>query len=380
MKDSKQVVYFKNIDILRFVAVFLVLFAHAYEGWCGWFGKPGFMTVEGNHTDFTNFGSYLNTAFTNGGIGVDIFFLISGFLITYLLLSEKENTGKISIAKFYFRRVLRIWPAYFLLIALTPLCVHLANGKTPDYLPNVLFYNNFHAISIKIWQYPYAHLWSICVEEHFYLFWPFVVAFIARKNLKTAFLLLIAMSFLFRTYLFVVHSDYWQIYLNTLSRIDVLVIGGLYALYYKEYGFQAKLSKSTRLILYGLFIVVYVIDPVYTYDSFFDIVIKKYFYVSILGLGMIHFIFNEDRIFNLPFQKSLNYLGKISYGIYLFSNVLIPIVVIRFMYQWGSTNMYLYFFLNIFLSILISAIVYELLEKQVLKWKKKFEVVHSKRN
>jgi peptidoglycan/LPS O-acetylase OafA/YrhL len=95
---------------------------------------------------------------------------------------------------------------------------------------------------------------------------------------------------------------------------------------------------------------------------------------------MIHFIFNEDRIFNLPFQKSLNYLGKISYGIYLFSNVLIPIVVIRFMYQWGSTNMYLYFFLNIFLSILISAIVYELLEKQVLKWKKKFEVVHSKRN
>ena len=119
MKDSKQVVYFKNIDILRFAAVFLVLFAHAYEGWCGWFGKPGFMTVDGNHTDFTNFGSYLNTTFTNGGIGVDIFFLISGFLITYLLLVEENETQTIAVKSFYMRRILRIWPLYYLIIGLS---------------------------------------------------------------------------------------------------------------------------------------------------------------------------------------------------------------------------------------------------------------------
>ena len=380
MKDTKQIVYFKNIDILRFAAVFLVLFAHAFEGWCGWFGKPGFMTINGNHKDFNYLGSFLNTAITNGGIGVDIFFLISGFLITYLLLTEKERTGNIAIFKFYLRRILRIWPAYFILIALTPIFIHLANEKTPDYLPNILFYNNFHAISIQLWQYPFAHLWSICVEEHFYLIWPFIITLIARKNIRFVFLLCIAASFLFRSYLFINHSDYWNIYLHTLSRIDVLVIGGLYAVYFKENHFKSKVNKSNRLILYLLLLIVYVIDPVYTYGSFFEIVVKKYFYVCILGMGMVHFIFNDDKLFNLPFQRALNYLGKVSYGIYLFSNVLIPIIVIRFMYKWSSSNMCLYFFLNVFLSISISVIVYELIEKQVLKLKKKFEVIHSKRN
>jgi peptidoglycan/LPS O-acetylase OafA/YrhL len=107
MKDSKQIVYFKNIDILRFAAVFLVLFAHAYEGWCGWFGKPGFMTIGENHTDFSNFGSYLNTAFTNGGIGVDIFFLISGFLITYLLFVENRKFNQINLSSFFVRRIVQ---------------------------------------------------------------------------------------------------------------------------------------------------------------------------------------------------------------------------------------------------------------------------------
>ena len=94
---------------------------------------------------------------------------------------------------------------------------------------------------------------------------------------------------------------------------------------------------------------------------------------------MVNFIFNPNPLFKVPFEKVFNYLGKISYGVYLFSNVLIPIIVKKFMYKWETQNMHLYFFLNIFLTILISAVVYELLEKQLLKVKKRFEVIKTSR-
>jgi peptidoglycan/LPS O-acetylase OafA/YrhL len=377
---KNKVVYFKNLDILRFLAVMMVLIAHAYEGWCGWFGKkPGVLTVAGNHNDFTFFGNWVNTAFLNGGFGVDLFFLISGFLITYLLVVEKKISGKISIWKFYIRRILRIWPAYFLLLALAPLAVKLVNASQPDYFPNLFFYNNSHAISIKFWQYPFAHLWSICVEEHFYLIWPLIVSIIPTKRIKLSILLLIIGSVLFRCVLQFNHAEFWSFYLNTFARIDVLLIGALFAVHYKEHGFNLFLSKSMRVVIYSLFILFYFADSIYSYTGLFDVTLKKYFYVLVSGFAMCNFIFNPEPLFKLPFLNILNYLGKISFSIYLFSNVLIPIIVVKCMYKWGIDNFYLFIFLNILFSILVSIIVFELVEKQVLKFKGRFAVIDTSR-
>ncbi len=384
MNDKAQikhkVVYFKNLDVLRFLAVMMVLVAHAYEGWCGWFGKkPGVLTVAGNHKDFTFFGEWVNTAFLNGGFGVDLFFLISGFLITYLLIVEKSTIGKINIWKFYTRRILRIWPAYFLLLAFAPIAVKLANANQPDYVPNLFFYNNFHAISIKLWQYPFAHLWSICVEEHFYLIWPIIVLFVPSKKIKLTILLMIIGSILFRCFLYFSHAEFWSFYLNTFARIDVLLIGALFAVHYKEQGFNLFLSKSMRVAIYSLLILFYITDSIYTYNSLFDVTLKKYFYVLVSGFAMCNFIFNPNPLFKNPFERLLNYLGKISFSIYLFSNVLIPIIVVKCMYKWGVDNFYLFIFLNILFSILVSIIVFELVEKQVLKLKGRFAVIDTSR-
>jgi len=384
MNDKAQikhkVVYFKNLDVLRFLAVMMVLVAHAYEGWCGWFGKkPGVLTVAGNHKDFTFFGEWVNTAFLNGGFGVDLFFLISGFLITYLLVVEKSTIGKINIWKFYTRRILRIWPAYFLLLAFAPIAVKLSNATQPDYVPNLFFYNNFHAISIKLWQYPFAHLWSICVEEHFYLIWPIIVLFVPSKKIKLTILLMIIGSILFRCFLYFSHAEFWSFYLNTFARIDVLLIGALFAVHYKEQGFNLFLSKSMRVAIYSLLILFYITDSIYTYNSLFDVTLKKYFYVLVSGFAMCNFIFNPNPLFKIPFERFLNYLGKISFSIYLFSNVLIPIIVVKCMYKWGVDNFYLFIFLNILFSILVSIIVFELVEKQVLKLKGRFAVIDTSR-
>lgn len=384
MNDKAQinhkVVYFKNLDVLRFLAVMMVLVAHAYEGWCGWFGKkPGVLTVAGNHKDFTFFGEWVNTAFLNGGFGVDLFFLISGFLITYLLVVEKSTIGKINIWKFYTRRILRIWPAYFLLLAFAPIAVKLVNATQPDYVPNLLFYNNFHAISIKLWQYPFAHLWSICVEEHFYLIWPIIVLFVPSKKIKLTILLMIIGSILFRCFLYFSHAEFWSFYLNSFARIDVLLIGALFAVHYKSHGFNLFLSKSARVAIYSLLILFYITDSIYTYNSLFDVTLKKYFYVLVSGFAMCNFIFNPNPLFKIPFERLLNYLGKISFSIYLFSNVLIPIIVVKCMYKWGVDNFYLFIFLNILFSILVSIIVFELVEKQVLKLKGRFAVIDTSR-
>lgn len=377
IKDDK--LYFENLDVLRFFAAIIVVIAHAYEGWLGWYSKPGFMTTNGDNKTFSTFGEHLHIGITNGGFGVDVFFLISGFLITYILLKEKERFSKINIPKFFIRRAFRIWPAYFLVIALAPICVKLVNFAEPSYLPNLLFYNNFHAIATKIWEYPFAHLWSICVEEHFYLIWPFVISFINIKHLGKVFIAFLVISILSRIYFFTYNYDYLHLYLNTISRIDVLIMGSLYALYYNKYGFTLQTPKLVRIGIYLIFIIVYFLYPVYEYNTLFNAAFKKYFYCGIIGFGMMNFLFNPSPLFQIPFKKLFNYLGKISYGIYLFSNVLIPIVVVKFMYVYQTTNMHIYFLLNFVLSIGISALVYELYEKQFLKIKKHFEIVKTRR-
>lgn len=337
------------------------------------------MTKNGDMQNFSFWGSHLDIGIKNGGFGVDVFFLISGFLITFILLKEKERFGKINIPKFFIRRAFRIWPAYFLVIALAPMCVKMVNFESPSYLPNLLFYNNFHAISLKIWEYPFAHLWSICVEEHFYLIWPFVISFINFKDLKNVFIAFLFISIFSRVFFFVYQYDHLYTYLHTISRIDVLILGSLYALYFNKNGFNLHTSKFFRICLYTLFLVVYFSEGVYSIESIISAAVKKYFFVLIVGFAMINFLFNPKPLFEIPFKRVLNYLGKISYGIYLFSNVLIPIIVVKFMYKWETNNMYVYFLLNFVLSILISIIVYELYEKQFLKLKKRFEVIKTRR-
>src|SRR5437868_1524731 len=96
--DNSQRIYFRNLDILRFMAAYMIVLLHCFFGWRTKFGHP----PSFNSADVAE--DKLATIFHNFAFGVDIFFLISGFLITYLLLSEHEKTGKVDVAKFYIRR------------------------------------------------------------------------------------------------------------------------------------------------------------------------------------------------------------------------------------------------------------------------------------
>ncbi len=369
-----------NLDVLRFIAAFMIVFVHGYEGWHGWFGYPGFMTT-GDYKTLSKSGEYINRAISNLGFGVDVFFLISGFLITFLLIKEYEESGSVSLKKFYMRRILRIWPLYYFIMLVSPLIINwLGETTQPNYLMTALFLNNFETIKTEQWIYPFAHFWSICIEEHFYIFWPILIKILPKKRLPEFFCSIILLSILYRSYEYIMNPYPWMpIYLHTLSRIDVLAIGSLfgYIHYYKP--MQIKVPFSIRMSLYLLFIVCFFIDPVHSWDTFFLAAFKKYFYVLISGFAMYNYMFNPEAKFRILRKGPIHYLGKVSYGIYMYHNVLILIVIKKVVFNNGIHNIYIYTAILLGFCILVPIISYELIEKPFLKLKRKFEVVHTRR-
>lgn len=380
IESRKQTkIYFENLDVIRFIAAFMIVILHAYEAWCGWFGEVGFLT-GGTYKEFTPTGKYIDQFIRNLGIGVDIFFLISGFLITYILIEEKKRFNKIHIGKFMMRRTLRIWPLYFLLIGIAPFLVSWLDSNTPNYLANLFFVGNFEIIHSQTWTYPFSHFWSICIEEHFYLVWPFIIYLIPRKYLITTFIALILFSISFRIYSFTTMDHPWYtLFLHTFSRIDVLVIGAIGAFFYAKKQFVFKLHFSVRYLLLAILIVALSIEPEVLWDTAFMAGFRKYFYIGLIAVLLLDFNFNPNLRHLLPNKSFIHYLGKISYGIYMYGNILLLFVIKKIMWTFQITNMWAFFFIVIVLSIAIPIISYELIEKPILKLNKHFRVIQTDR-
>jgi peptidoglycan/LPS O-acetylase OafA/YrhL len=117
---------------------------------------------------------------TLAAFGVRVFFVISGFLITSLLIQEEQKTGKISLRHFYLRRTLRIFPPFYAFVGLMALAsaVHLIHLRRFDLLAAMTYTTNYH--HNRAWF--LGHAWSLAVEEQFYLLWPFVVTFLGSKR------------------------------------------------------------------------------------------------------------------------------------------------------------------------------------------------------
>lgn len=374
---GKEKINFDQLDLFRFIAAFMVILAHAYEGWSGYFGVPGFMS-NNDYKTLNVMGKYLNTAIFNFSFGVDIFFMISGFLITYILLAEKEETGTISLKNFYVRRVLRIWPLYYFLILVTPFLIRWLGEAEPDYLSTILFYNNFHAIQTEKWVYPFAHFWSICIEEHFYLFWPILILVTPKKYLMTFFCSIIFLSILFRIYIGIfVPTPFFSLYLHTFCRMDVLAIGAIGA-YLR---FNGKLTvfpdRKFRWMLYFLFIIMIFNESIVNWNTLFLVCFKKYFYCGVAALAMLNYQFNPEANRIFKGRNILFYLGKTSYGMYMYGNIVLLIVIKQIMWRFQIQNMYYFFIIVTLVSLVVPVLSYEIFEKQFLKLKSRFQIIKT---
>jgi peptidoglycan/LPS O-acetylase OafA/YrhL len=377
-EKSSSAVYIPQFDIIRFFAAFMIVIYHSYIAWKGWFGLPGIVST-GDYKTFSHFGMHIDQFLRNLPIGVDIFFFISGYLLTYLLVIEKEKYGKVNIPKFYIRRGLRIWPLYFFLVAAAPLLVYWLGEKQPVYWPTIALVNNFFTIQTQDWAYPFAHFWSICIEEHFYIFWPIIIAFVPFKKLPFVISILIGLSWGYKIYTYIfLASNWYQLYLHTLSRMDVILLGGLLAVYYIKKPFEFKLHWVTMLIISVILVILLSFDDMSNYENMLNGVSRHFIYMILLGLLMMDLLFNPGRKCTFGQWKPLLYMGKVSYGIYMYGNIIVLIVIKKILPLIGHTNIYLYFVIIFSASLVVPVISYELLEKPFLKLKQRFALVKTR--
>ncbi|MGR3809047.1 acyltransferase family protein [Jiulongibacter sp. NS-SX5] len=299
---QKSTGYIKSLDGLRFLAVTLVLADH----WSG--DKLGFPA------------SYL---------GVCMFFVLSGFLITRILLKAKEKdetenrTHGFSLKQFYIRRTIRIFPLYYLVLAILFVLnvspVREQIGWLASYMTN-----NYIAFKAG-WLGSVDHLWSLAVEEQFYLFFPFVVLFLPLQKLSKAFYFLIALSIGLRAYFYFSGQSWILPYVLMPTCLDAFAAGGLLA-YWSFYdnkkilnSLQKPVSLAIGLLQY--IICVYILKSIGEGHNLVSVIFLR-FSETLLSISIIVYLLKPSgNLLKSIFEwNPLVYIGKISYGIYIFHN------------------------------------------------------------
>lgn len=314
----QQIKYFPSLNSLRFFAASFVLIGHAES-------LRAARKIEGNLHDYS--------FFNNGQNAVLFFFVLSGFLITYLLLKEQKETNSISIKSFYLKRVRRIWPLYFLLVligcVLQPMIIewlHLPY-KMPYTFQETWYYFVFFLpgiVNVLYGNHLLEPLWSIGVEEVFYLIWAPLVKFL-KKNILTLLLSVIGIKLILLALLDFLPAgsiNYIIAHLIRSMKFEAMAIGGLGAYFVFHRGKELVDSKlfhiSIQVLVAGLVIWFLFnhrwIDDLTNFDKqFFATTMKSLFFVYIILQCSI--LPRKKRVLE---NRITNYLGEISYGIYMF--------------------------------------------------------------
>lgn len=370
---NKPKIFFPNLDGIRFLSFFLVLLAHS-GGSASNIVKDSFL--------YTIFKKQL---FYDGELGVSIFFVLSGFLISYLLLKEKEYTGKVHLLSFYIRRFLRIWPLYYFVVFfgffIYPSIKNLL-GQPSVETANIYMCSFFLNNIDKIYHKPDAQilnvLWSVAVEEQFYIIWPLFFMFFKNKYLKYIILSLIIFSTIYRF----VYFKYGHIDLHTFGVITDLAIGGLGALIIcnsqKFENFIRNLSKPTIAIPYIIFFIFLIFRKnLYTNDTLF--ILKR----LILSTAFIFIIleqnFSTKSFFKFENYKFITFWGKYTYGLYCLHLIVCIFSTILFSKIANlNPNLHIWIIEIIFSlvgSMIISYFSYHYFENWFLKQKERFSFI-----
>ena len=306
----KEITHFKGLNTLRFIAASLVVLHHS--------------ATIGRKYELFNIENF--SLFRNGANAVSFFFVLSGFLITYLLLKEKKQTKTISIKSFYLRRVKRIWPLYFLLIFIgtifLPFFFSLFNidYQMPYTLSQTWYYFLFFFPILVLFNYGnhfLEPLWSIGVEEVFYLIWAPLFKFIKKSLIPILLIIIIKLSLAIyiqiqgidtstNLFAFIIHN----------YSFETMAIGalGAYLLFttpfYKSLETSILFAKPIKYLLY-LIVIIYLCFNINIDNCVWNFVFKT----PVLSPLIISYTlsFKEKKE-----NKTLFLLGEISYGIYMY--------------------------------------------------------------
>ena len=303
--------YHPEVDVLRFFAFLMVFLHHAFPH------DPAFWTKLGVPSFVA---SVLAGVGATGAFGVSLFFVLSSYLITELLLREKDLIGTLDVRSFYIRRILRIWPLYFAFLALAVVLQWIVPGQHVTWRAGMWFsllagnwFIVFHGFPSSV-IFP---LWSVSIEEQFYITWPAVVRRVSEYGIVICAGTLLSAAMIARIYLGMHHAGESVVWCNTFVQLDPIALGILLAVVLR--GEVPNFSRPARVALLAAGITGLALGSMY-----FGIkndpltmmrIVLGYPSVAIGGaLVLLSVLRNSGKNSN----RVLVYLGRISYGLYVF--------------------------------------------------------------
>jgi len=325
-------------------------------------------------------GNILVSTVPLGDLGVRLFFVLSGFLITGILLNARTGirSGSIIIATtvwhFYMRRFLRLLPVFYVSLALGL----IFSDELRQYVWwFILYLQNIHYAILGDFSFG-AHLWTLAVEEQFYVFWPLFIFFISDKLLWPTMVLTMVLGVVSRLVFIGFDLTHFQASMLTPSHLDTLGAGGVLAILYAQRGkLSGQYSRTLRLcFLAGLSLLFVVLTTKLAgFPSTTEFIFGE------LGAGLVFMwvIGNAAIGFRGPLgwvldRSLLQYLGKISYGLYVY-HWFVPKIALTFAERTGvvlPASEWLQFMLYSTISIFIAMVSWHVMEQPILALKKKF--------
>ena len=371
-RTSKARFYHPELDVLRFFA-FLMVFCHH-----GFPHDPAFWTKLGVPSLIAE---VLAGIGATGAFGVSLFFVLSSYLITELLLREKDLIGDLDLRSFYIRRILRIWPLYFAFLGLAVMLQWIVPGQHVSWRAGLWFSLLAGNWYIVVHGFPSSvifPLWSVSIEEQFYITWPAVVRKLGRSGMLVCVGVLLGVATLARTYLGVNHRWESPVWCNTFVQLDPIALGILLAVLLK--GEVPQLSRLARAALLAAGITGMALGSLYfgiKSDPLTTMrIVLGYPSVAIGGaLVLLSVLRNGGRASN----RALVYLGRISYGLYVFH--VLGLLISDYVVHDPTAGLIRYAIrvaVALAATIAMSAISYRWLETPFLRLKQRFTHVPSR--
>lgn len=323
-----------------------------------------------------------------GWAGVDLFFVLSGFLITGILLDSKAEPNYYK--NFIIRRVLRIFPLYYFVLVLMLLLIPFFSK---DFLGAYFTYYTKHQqwfwLYSENWLYSrdgfpdnliLVHFWSLAVEEQFYIFWPWIVKFLPGRKLLWSCIILSCFSILFRLKLGTewFHHDTYR-YMLTLARMDALLIGAIIAILIREY---PRLLERTAPIVMTLSAVIIIAGIIIFRSANFLVLPGLYTFIDLFFGCILVYSLSVNKLSALGRvvnHKAMMLLGKYSYGLYVYHFLIYTLLERKLQPRLIILSGNTFFAMTVvggsafLISLGISMLSYRFLEQPFLRLKKYFE-------
>jgi peptidoglycan/LPS O-acetylase OafA/YrhL len=318
--------YIPELDGIRAIAVLLVVTAHM-------------------HTHFWDV--------VSGGLGVYIFFVLSGYLITSLALKEEAETGRLSFTAFYIRRIFRIFPLYYLVLAVYCVLIFgvgMSPEKRPQMSANMPYYLTYFQ-EVPFFRGTlgtFGHSWSLGIEEKFYLLWPVVAFSIFRSRDKLRWWLACGLALL---------AVFSGVFVAPYASI---LAGCALAFAFRNVQVRSAIERAGSTGAYICFAILFLVQLLVM--PHWDSNLSKFLYSSVVAFNLAFVLLVRTSANGVLMSRPLVFIGKVSYGIYLVHHL-----VLNFAEKAMHQRVMLSYLLTVILSIVVAYVLHIAIEKPLIR-------------